>query len=311
MSRVLVTGGAGFIGSNLCRELLRRGYEVVVVDNFLTGKRENLQGIEAEIELYEGDIRDLNFVKKAVKGVDYISHQAALPSVPRSIQDPITTNEINVGGTLNVLTAARDENVERVVYASSSSIYGLNPLPQREDMKPMPLSPYAVSKVTGEYYAKVFYEVYGLETVGLRYFNVFGPRQDPNSQYAAVIPKFLKLMINDKAPEIYGDGKQSRDFTYIKNVVEANILALEKKNIAGEIFNIACGRSTSLNELVEIMNKILGKDIKPVYGEPRKGDIRHSLADISKAEKLLGYKVKYSLEDGLRETAKWLGDGDE
>ncbi len=308
MSKVLVTGGAGFIGSNLCIELLRRGYEVAILDNFFTGKRENLREIETEIEIYEGDILDLNFVKEVVKGVDYILHQAALPSVPRSLQDPVTTNDINVKGTLNVLIAAKEENVEKVAYASSSSIYGLNPLPQHEEMNPMPLSPYAVSKLTGEYYAKVFYEVYGLETIILRYFNVFGPRQDPNSPYAAVIPKFLKLMIHNKAPEIYGDGKQSRDFTYIKNVVEANILALKKKNIGGKIFNIACGRSVSLNELVELMNKILGKNIKPIYGIPRKGDIRHSLADISKSKKLLGYRVKYPLEDGLRKTTKWLVD---
>lgn len=306
--KFLVTGGAGFIGSNIVEELLKRGYFVRVLDNFSTGKRENLRDFEKDIEIVEGDIRSYHTVNKAVKGVDIILHQAALPSVPRSIYDPITTNEVNVSGTLNVLEAARENNVKRIVYASSSSVYGDNPeLPKHEGMMPNPLSPYAVSKLAGEKYCKVFGRLYNIETVILRYFNVFGPRQDPNSQYSAVIPKFIKLMMNDKRPTIYGDGTQSRDFTYVANVVEGNILAATKPIESGIVLNCACHGQVTLNELVAELNKLMNKNIEPIYAEPRPGDIKHSFADIDLIIKNLSYKNSVDFRKGLRQTIEYYG----
>ena len=298
----LVTGGAGFIGSNLSEKLLNMGHKVRIIDDLSTGREENIKGFFSDIEFVNGDIRDLQTVKKAAQGVDYILHQAALPSVPRSVANPIETNNANIEGTLNVLVAARDEGVKRVVLASSSSVYGNNEaLPKIETMVTKPLSPYAITKHAGELYANVFYDIYGLETVSLRYFNIFGPKQDPNSQYAAVIPQFITAMLRDESPVIYGDGEQSRDFTYIDNAAEANILAAVSSEAGhGEVVNIACGKRLSLNQLVDMINAILGKDIKPVYAEGRKGDVKHSLADISFAKSLLGYKVKVNVEEGLQ-----------
>jgi len=301
LAKYLVTGGAGFIGSNIVEELVKRNESVRVLDNLSTGRRENIEPFMDGIEFIEGDLRDLDSVRKAVNGVDYVLHQGALPSVPRSIDNPLTTNEVNVNGTLNVLTSARDAGVKRVVYASSSSIYGNSEvLPKREDMPPNPLSPYAISKLAGENYCRIFYRIYGLETVCLRYFNVFGPRQDPTSQYSAVIPKFISAMLNGERPKIYGDGKQSRDFTYVANVVQANLLACQADGVAGEFFNVACGERYTVLDLVAELNEILGKDVEPVFTEPRKGDVRHSQADISKAQRLLEYGGLVGFKSGLR-----------
>lgn len=299
----LVTGGAGFIGSNIVEELVGRGERVRVLDDLSTGKRENIQPFMDKIEFIEGDLRDLDTVRKAMDGVDYVLHQGALPSVPRSIDDPIRSNEVNVNGTLNVLVAARDAEVKRVVYASSSSIYGDSKvLPKREDMQPNPLSPYAISKFAAESYCRNFYRIYGLETVCLRYFNVFGPRQDPNSQYSAVIPNFATAMLNGGRLIIHGDGKQSRDFTYVENVVQANLLSCKANNVAGEIFNIACGERHTLLDLVAMLNCILGKDIRPIFRTARKGDIMHSMAEIRKAKVTLGYMIEYPFAAGLVKT---------
>ncbi len=304
--KYLVTGGAGFIGSNLVAELLNRGHRVRVLDNFATGRRENLLPFLDRIELIEGDLRSYHIVREAVDGMDFILHQGALPSVPRSIKDPITSNEVNVTGTLNILDAALDAGVKRVVFASSSSIYGDSPtLPKQEDMIPNPLSPYAVSKLAGEKYCQVFARIYNLHTVALRYFNVFGPRQDPNSQYSAVIPKFIKAILKDQSPTIFGDGTQSRDFTYVSNVVEANILATEADFPPGMVFNCACHERTNLNELVEKINAILGKNIKPVYADPRPGDVKHSYADIERIQKYLGYEPRVMFDEGLEKTIRW------
>lgn len=301
MARYLVTGGAGFIGSNIVEELLKKGEFVRVLDNFSTGRRSNLENFKNDIDLIEGDIRSYHVVQKACQGIDFVLHQAALPSVPRSIFDPITSNEVNVNGTLNILHAAKECKVTRVIYASSSSVYGDNPKsPKSEDFIPNPKSPYAVSKLTGEYYCRVFYQIYGLETVSLRYFNVFGLRQDPNSQYSAVIPKFLKMMKNGNSPTINGDGNQSRDFTYVKNNVEANILACTAPHAAGKVFNIACGESYSLNQLVEMLNVILGTHLQPIYGPERSGDVKHSLADIQRAQEDLNYRPLVMFQDGLK-----------
>ena len=301
--KFLVTGGAGFIGSNIASELLEKGYSVRILDNFSSGKRENLKGMENDIELIEGDIRSYHIVQDSLKDIDIVLHQAALPSVPRSIKDPITTNDVNINGTLNILEAAVNLKVKRVVYASSSSVYGDNPvLPKVETMIPNPLSPYAVSKLTGEKYCNVFSRIYGLETVCLRYFNVFGPRQDPASQYSAVIPKFIKAINQNKQPVIYGDGEQSRDFTYISNVVQANILAATADCESGITVNCAVSGQITLNELIREMNKLMNKDIKPVYEGPRAGDIKHSYADINLAEKTLGYKPVVSFQEGLKKT---------
>ncbi|MCB0726068.1 MAG: SDR family oxidoreductase [Ignavibacteriae bacterium] len=301
--KFLITGGAGFIGSNIASELLNKGYSVRILDNFSSGKRENLKGMEKDIELVEGDIRSYHIVQDSLKDIDIVLHQAALPSVPRSIKDPITTNDVNINGTLNILEAAVDLKVKRVVYASSSSVYGDNPvLPKVETMVPNPLSPYAVSKLTGEKYCNVFSRIYGLETVCLRYFNVFGPRQDPASQYSAVIPKFIKAISQDIQPVIYGDGEQSRDFTYISNVIQANILAATSDCESGITVNCAVSGQITLNDLVKEMNKLMNKDVKPLYEGPRAGDIKHSYADISLAEKSIGYKPVVSFEEGLKKT---------
>ena len=304
--RYLVTGGAGFIGSNIVEELLKRNYTVRVLDNFSTGKRENLKEFQKDIELIEGDIRSFHIVQKAVKGIDVILHEAALPSVPRSINDPITSNEVNVVGTLNILDAAKENNVKRVVYASSSSVYGDNPeLPKHEGMMPNPLSPYAVSKLAGEKYCQVYSRLYGIETVILRYFNVFGPRQDPNSEYSAVIPKFIKLISNNQRPTIYGDGTQSRDFTYVANVVEANILAATKNIQSGIVMNCACHGQVTLNSLIRELNELLNKEVNPIYTEPRHGDIKHSFANIDLIEKKLGFSPSVEFKEGLKQTVNY------
>ena len=304
--RYLVTGGAGFIGSNIVEELLKRNYSVRVLDNFSTGKRENLKEFQKDIELIEGDIRSFHIVQKAVKGIDVIFHEAALPSVPRSINDPITSNEVNVVGTLNILEAAKEQGAKRIVYASSSSVYGDNPeLPKHEGMMPNPLSPYAVSKLAGEKYCQVFSRLYGIETVILRYFNVFGPRQDPNSEYSAVIPKFIKLISNNQQPTIYGDGTQSRDFTYVANVVEANILAATKNIESGIVMNCACHGQVTLNSLIRELNELLNKEVNPIYTEPRHGDIKHSFANIDLIEKKLGFTPAVEFKEGLKQTVNY------
>ena len=305
-TKFLVTGGAGFIGSNIVEELLKRGHSVRVLDNFATGKRENIKEFEKDIEILEGDIRSYHIVRQAVKDIEVILHQAALPSVPRSINDPITTNEVNVMGTLNILDASKEAGVRRIVYASSSSVYGDNPkLPKSEDMLPNPLSPYAVSKLAGEKYCNVFSRLYGLETITLRYFNVFGPKQDPNSQYSAVIPKFIEAIKADKQPIIYGDGTQSRDFTYVVNVVEANILAATKDIGSGLVMNCACHGQISLNELVIQINNLIGKNIEAIYAKSREGDIKHSFADIRLIKEKLNYIPNISFELGLKKTIEF------
>jgi len=306
MTTYLVTGGAGFIGSNIVEELVRRGEKVRILDNFSTGKRENIALFLEDVELIEGDLRRLDTVRQATEGVDYILHQGAFPSVQRSIDNPLDTDEINVRGTLNLLVAARDAGLKRVVYASSSSVYGDTPaLPKTEEMKLAPLSPYAASKLAGEHYCQVFYQVYGLETVALRYFNVFGPRQDPTSQYAAVIPKFVMAILRGEQPVIYGDGEQSRDFSYVTNVVQANLLAATVPGVGGQVFNIACGQTYNLLELVATINRILGTDITPVHTAPRVGDIKHSLADIAKAKEMLSYQAEVEFEEGLHRVIAW------
>ncbi len=303
--RVLVTGGAGFIGSSLVRALLRRGDSVRVMDNFSTGMRRNLEGLSDEIEVVEGELRSYERVHNAVRGVDVVFHQGALPSVPRSVQDPLTTSAVNVEGTLNVLLAARDESVERVVFASSSSVYGSSgTLPRVESQAPDPISPYAVAKLAAERYCVSFYRVYGLETVTLRYFNVFGPRQDPSSQYSAVVPRFIAAIAEGRPVQIYGDGEQSRDFTFVDNVVEANLLASERKGVAGCVLNIATGRSASVNDLADAIGHALEREVRKEYLTERAGDVRDSWADISSAEHLLGWQPSISLEDGLRMTAR-------
>jgi nucleoside-diphosphate-sugar epimerase len=305
----LVTGGAGFIGSHLVEALLKINYQVRVLDNFMTGKRQNISSILSHIQLIEGDLRDFETVRKAAEAVDFIFHLGALPSVPRSIQDPITSNDVNIQGTLHVLEAAKQMKVKRVIFSSSSSVYGDSPiLPKREDAVPNPLSPYAVTKLAGEHYCKVYYKIYGLETVCLRYFNVFGPKQDPTSQYAAAIPRFINALLVNKPPLVYGDGEQSRDFTYVDNVVQANILAIEAPEAPGKILNIAYGKQVTVNELIKTLNAILGKNIQPIYESSRPGDIRHSLADISQARRILGFSPTVSLEEGLRRAVAWFMD---
>ena len=305
--RIVITGGAGFIGSNLATELSKeKESEVIIVDDLSTGRVSNLEKINKNINLVRGSITDLQLLKGIFKDVDYVFHQAAIPSVPRSIKDPIASNNANVNGTLNVLVAAKDCNVKKVIYASSSSVYGDTPeLPKREDMVPNPLSPYAVTKLLGEYYCKVFNEVYGLKTISLRYFNVYGPRQDPYSDYAAVIPRFINRVLENKPPVIYGDGEQTRDFTFVKDVVRANIQAM--KSDANGVYNIASGNRISINELANVIMKLMGRNLKPIHEAPREGDIRHSLGDISSAKKTLSYEPQYSVEEGLRRTIKWFG----
>jgi len=302
----LVTGGAGFIGSNLVASLVHRGAQVRVLDNFSTGRRENLADLAGDFEMVEADIRDLEAIRPAFEGVEFVLHQAAVPSVPRSVADPLTSHATNATGTVNVLLAAHDAGVRRVIVASSSSVYGDNPrLPKSEDMVPMSLSPYAASKVATEAYARTFWHVYGLETVCLRYFNVFGPRQDPASQYAAVIPKFITALLAGERPTIFGDGEQTRDFTYVGNAVQANLLATQAQGAAGGVFNIACGQRTSLNDLVRMLNELLGTDIEPIYEPARAGDVKHSLADITAARSVLGYKPEVDFREGLRQTVEW------
>jgi nucleoside-diphosphate-sugar epimerase len=302
----LVTGGAGFIGSNLVRHLVENGERVIVIDNLSTGRKENLAGLEKNVDFIEGDIRDISLLKERFVGVETVFHQAAVPSVPRSVKDPLLSNANNIDGTLNVLVAAKEVGVRRVVLAASSSAYGdTEVLPKTEDMPGNPLSPYAVTKYVGELYARVFTKIYGLETISLRYFNVFGPRQDPNSQYAAVIPKFIISMLNGESPRIYGDGEQSRDFTFVDNVVRANMLAAEAKDVAGEVFNVGCGTRYTLNYLLERLNAILGTDVSAVYEQPRPGDVRHSQASIEKANRLLGYTPVVTFDEGLRQTVDW------
>ncbi|MBN2206137.1 MAG: SDR family oxidoreductase [Candidatus Aminicenantes bacterium] len=306
MAGVLVTGGAGFIGSHLVEALVRRGDCVRVLDNFLTGRRDNLDEFRKDVEVLEGDIREPEDCREAVRGMDVVLHQAALPSVPRSVRDPRLTNDINITGTLNMLLAARDAGVASFVFASSSSVYGDDPnLPKTEGREGKPLSPYAVSKLVGEAYVRVFRDLYGLNAVALRYFNIFGPRQDPASQYAAVVPNFVTRLLRGEPPVIYGDGEQSRDFTYVANVVQANLLAAEAKTAGGDAFNIACADRITVAGLALALNRILGTDIPPVHEPARAGDIRHSFADIRKAEAGLSYRPAVAFEDGLRRTVDW------
>ena len=306
MSRYLITGGAGFIGANLAHALVTRGEAVRILDDFSTGRLENLRGIEDRIEILRGDIRDPATVARAVAGTEIVLHQAALNSNPRSIKEPGLTNAVNVDGTLLLLEAARVANVRRLVYASSSSVYGDTPaLPKTEDLPPAPTAPYGVSKLAAESYCRVFTQIYGFETVSLRYFNVFGPRQHPDAEYAAVIPRFLRRMLAGHRPVIFGDGEQSRDFTPVKNVVAANLLAAESASGIGEAFNIAAGRRSTLNELVGWLNRLLGTSLDPIYEPPRPADVRHSHASIRKAEDLLGYRPTLDVQEGLRQTVAW------
>jgi len=302
---IIITGGAGFIGSNLVRALEKYN-TVKVIDNLSTGYLKNIKDLinNTKIEFIKGNITNLNFLQKTFKDVDYVFHLAAIPSVPRSIINPIKSNHANINGTLNVLIAAKDNNVKKVIYSSSSSVYGDTPtLPKKEDMKPCPLSPYAVGKLTSEYYCQVFTEVYYLPTICLRYFNVYGPHQDKKSEYAAVIPKFITSVLNNNSPVIFGDGKQTRDFTFVKDAVNANILAAKSKETG--VFNIAYGKRISINKLAKSIMNIIGKQIKPKYTTPRSGDIRHSLADISKAKRKLEYIPKIEIKEGLEETITW------
>jgi nucleoside-diphosphate-sugar epimerase len=304
--RYLVTGGAGFIGSNTVDEIVRRGHSAVVLDDFSSGREENLKRCAGKIEIVRGSITDLNAVQKACKGADYVIHLAALTSVPRSVNDPIESNHINIDGTLNVLVAARDAKVRRLVYAASCSAYGEAPFqPQRESMCADPISPYGVTKFVGELYAKVFGRCYGLETVCLRYFNVFGPRQDPTSAYSGVLSKFIATLLADGQPVIFGDGEQSRDFIFVENVVQANLLACEAQNCAGRTFNIGTGGRYTLNETLRLLEKISGEKAAAKYQPPRSGDILHSQADITEARKALGYDPIITFEEGLRRTWEW------
>jgi nucleoside-diphosphate-sugar epimerase len=304
--KYIVTGGAGFIGSHISEYIAQDGHEVIIFDNLFSGKEENIEHLfkMPNLSFIKGTITDLNTLMDVFKDADGIFHQAAIASVPRSIKDPLATNEANITGTLNVLIAARETGVKKVVYASSSSVYGDTPvIPKTEDMIPIPKSPYAVSKLTGEYYCKVFSEIYGLKTVSLRYFNIFGPRQDPNSEYAAVIPKFITRVLNKEAPIIYGDGKQTRDFTYVKDTVQANVKAMESN--AEGVFNVACNQRINLLELAEIIMNEIGHQVKPLFDSPRAGDVRDSLADISAAKNAFGYSPEYAVVKGLRETIAW------
>jgi nucleoside-diphosphate-sugar epimerase len=306
MAIYLVTGGAGFIGSNIVDELLRRGQRVRVLDNFSTGREENMAEFGSRVELIRGDVRDEDAVDRAVQGADYVLHQAALASVPRSIADPTANNQVNAQGTLNVLIAAKHHGVKRVVYASSSSVYGdSQELPKVETMTPNPKSPYAVAKLAAEYYCRVYGELHGLATVSLRYFNVFGPRQDPGSQYSAVIPLFVKALLEGRAPHIHGDGEQSRDFTFISNVVNANLLACEANVTGARVYNIACGGRYTLNQLFAALRDRIGSRVEPVYGPARPGDVKHSMADIGRIQKDLGYHVGVSFEEGIDRTVQW------
>ncbi len=306
MAVYVVTGGAGFIGSHIVEELLRRKQTVKVIDNFSTGKRENLKPFMGKVETVEADIAESLALGEYLRGADYVIHQAAIPSVPKSILDPVKSHRANVDGTLQLLLACREAGVHRVVYASSSSLYGDSPtLPKHEVMLPNPLSPYGAQKLFGEIYCQVFTKAYGLETVSLRYFNVFGPRQDATSQYSGVLALFIPAILKGHRPTVYGDGLQSRDFTYVQNVVEANLLACTTSGVAGDVFNIACGDCITVNSMLQQINKITGNDIAPIYTDPRRGDIKHSMADITKAREKLGYNPLVSFEEGLRRTIEW------
>jgi nucleoside-diphosphate-sugar epimerase len=307
-STFLITGGAGFIGSSIARVLVARGDRVRIIDNFFSGKRENLADIAGDVELIEADIRDEQALARAVAGVEVVFHEAAIPSVPRSLADPIASHDANATGTLKVLHAAKKAGVRRVVYAASSSAYGDTPtLPKVETMRPMPLSPYAVSKLAGEHYCSVFAGAYGLETVSLRYFNVFGPRQDPTSEYAAVIPRFITAALAGKGVTIYGDGTQSRDFCFIDNTVEANLAAASAPAaaVSGGVFNVACGEATTLNDVVKLVGRIVGHEVPITYTAGRVGDVKHSLADVTAARERLGYRGEISFAEGLKRSAAW------
>jgi len=309
MNRFLVTGGAGFIGSNIAAKLVSQGCFVRVIDNLLTGKKNNLTDIIDKIEFIEADMGDEEIARPAMKNIDVVLHHGALPSVPRSVDDPAETHRHCLDATFTLLLAARDAGIKRFVYASSSSAYGDTPtLPKVETMPPRPLSPYAVGKLAGEYYCSVFYEVFSLETISLRYFNVFGPHQDPTSQYAAAIPAFVTAILKDKPPTVFGDGLQTRDFTYVDNVVEANLLAATAEHTAGQVLNIACGKAVTVNETIDVINELLGKNIKPLYTDPRPGDIKHSLADITLAKNLIGYEPTVQFKDGLKLAIDWYRD---
>jgi UDP-glucose 4-epimerase len=307
MALSLITGGAGFIGSNMARFLLERGEKVRILDNFETGKQENLTEINDRIELIEGDIRNMGAVRRAVSGVDVIYHLAALGSVPRSVKDPATSHNVNVDGIVNMLLAGRDAKVKRFVFSSSSSVYGQSKvLPQHEGLPLAPISPYGATKAVGEIYCRTFYETYGLQTISLRYYNVFGPRQDPTSQYAAAIPLFVSALLRDKSPTIFDDGEQSRGFTYIENVMEANWLAANVKKTHGEAINISTKNAVTVNTVVNTIRKLLGKEnIKPIYAPPRPGDIKHSLADVSLAKKIIGYEPFVNFEEGIAKAINW------
>jgi nucleoside-diphosphate-sugar epimerase len=306
MERFLVTGGAGFIGSNICKRLIREGFSVRVVDNLLTGKKANLSGILDKIDFIEADMGDESVARSAMEGIDVALHQGALPSVPRSVDNPAATHRHCVDATFTLLLAARDAGVKRFVYAASSSAYGDTPtLPKIETMPSNPLSPYAAAKLAGELYCTVFYRVFGLETISLRYFNVFGPHQDPTSQYAAAIPAFVTSILRGKSPTVYGDGEQSRDFTFVQNVVEANLLAAKAKHTHGEVVNIACGEAVTVNQVIDMINDIVDRDVKPIYTDPRPGDVKHSLADISLAGKVIGYKPVVNFRQGLEKSIDW------
>ena len=301
MATVLVTGGAGFIGSHLATALVERGHRVRVLDDFSSGKRGNLAHLAGRIELLEGDMRNANRCAEACAGVEYVFHEAALPSVPKSVEQPQDSHDVNINGTFNVLRAAVACKVRRVIYAASSSAYGDSPVsPKHEDLRPDPLSPYAVQKLTGETYARAFYECYGLETISLRYFNVFGTRQDPHSQYAAAIPAFVTAILRGEPPTVYGDGEQTRDFTYIDNVVHGNLLAMKAPHTAGQSINLACGGAISVNEVIAAINRVLKKSVRPQYVDHRPGDVRHSCADIQLARELLGFEPVIGFEEGLR-----------
>jgi UDP-N-acetylglucosamine/UDP-N-acetyl-alpha-D-glucosaminouronate 4-epimerase len=309
MAHFLITGGAGFIGSNLAHALVEKGAEVRILDNFATGREENIAELveKKRVELVRGSITDGETVARAMRGIDYVLHQAAIPSVPRSIEDPLGGDDVNVHGTVTLLDGAHKAGVKRVVFAASSSAYGEKTPgePKVETMQPAPLSPYAAAKLAGEYYMQAFYHSYGLQTVALRYFNIFGPRQDPKSQYAAVIPNFVTAALHGRPATIYGDGLTSRDFCFVDNAVEANLLACTADGAAGEVFNIACGESTSLNETVEIIARIVGKKVPPIHEAPRTGDIKFSLADIGKAQRILGYTGAIKFAQGLERTIAW------
>lgn len=306
MSKYLVTGGAGFIGSHIVERLVRDGESVRVLDNFATGKRQNIAPFGSKVELVEGDLRKPADCAKACAGVEIVFHEGAVPSVPVSVEDPITSHEANIDGTFNILMAARDAKCRRLIYAASSSAYGDQPeLPKRETARPDPLSPYAVNKLVGEYYLSVFNKCYGLETLSVRYFNVFGPRQDPKSQYAAAIPAFVTAIMRNESPTIYGDGEQTRDFTYIDNVVHANLLAAKAPKVSGEVVNIACGERVSVNQIIAEINKLLGKNVPSKYVPERAGDVKHSLADITLARTLIGFEPVVSFADGLRLAIDW------